>query len=363
MNPSQFYQWFEVIEEGFTDFKKWQAMGLAMISYGILKARCSQASLIAEELPEFGKASTVERRIQRWIANERIDTKEACVNWVKWVMENYEGDIAYLLVDESKLGKRIGCLMISLAFKRRAIPLIWKCYRADSAADYPKEGQVNLIVNMLSMILPVIPEEMQIIVQADRGIGNSSNLMKKIVELELFFLFRIQRTDNFTPKNGKRATLKSVAKPGEEWHAAGKLFIKNQVKCHVHIIWDEGHEEPWCVATNMEGLTGREYANRVWQEESFRDLKSGGWQWHKNLSRNPNTIERLLLPMTIAYAWCISLGVWFAQLDEAVQRKIDYIRKDVKYSIFRSGLRYFKRMFSLEERYLYFRIGPFLASS
>ena len=334
-----------------------------MISYGILKSRCSQASLIAEELPEFGKASTVGRRIQRWIANQRIDTKRACIAWVEWVMAKYRGERVYLLVDETKLRDRIGCMMISLAFEARAIPLIWRCYRANTATDYPAEGQVKMIASLLAAIIAVIPEDKQIIVQADRGIGNSSFLMREMEELGLNYLFRVRQEAIFIANNGEKAVLSSLAQPGEEWHGVGKLFSHKKVQCHVHCLWEEGQEEPWCLATNLEGLTGREYAKRVWQEESFRDLKSTGWQWQKNLSRNPDTLERLLLPMAIAYAWCISLGVLFYQLAPAIQRKIDYIRTKTKYSLFRQGLRCFKRMFSLDEKLPYLRIGPFCVST
>lgn len=358
MNQGQFYQWFQVMQQRFSDLKKWQVTGLAIISYGVLKARRSQASMIAEELPEFGKASTVERRIQRWIANQRIDTSKACTAWTKWIMEVYQGAWVYLLVDETKLSDRIGCIMVSLAFERRAIPLIWKCYRANSAADYPEEGQVGVIIKLLATILPVMPKGQQIIVQADRGIGNSSNLMGEIAEIGLFYLFRVPQTAVFIAENGEKAALGSLVEPGSEWHARGELYAIKRVKCHVHLLWEEGQEQPWCLATNLEGLTGREYAKRIWQEESFRDLKSGGWQWQKNLSRNPDTIERLLLPMTIAYAWCISLGILFYQLDTVMQRKIDCVRKKVKYSIFRQGLRYFKRMFLLDHELQYFQIGP-----
>lgn len=361
MNQEQFYQWFQVIQQRFPEMKKWQTIGLALISYGILKARSSQASLIAEELPEFGKASTVERRIQRWISNQRINISKICVPWTKWIMEAYRGEQVYLLVDETKLSDRIGCIMISLAFEKRAIPLIWRCYRANSSTDYPEEGQVGVITKMLTDILPVMPKKRDIIVQADRGIGSSSNLMSKIEKMGLFYLFRIQQAAIFIAENGEKAALSNLIEAGNEWHATGELFATHKVKCHVHILWDEEQEEPWCLATNLEGLSGREYAKRVWQEESFKDLKSGGWQWQKNLSRNPDTIERLLLPMVIAYAWCISLGVWFYQLEKTSQRMIDYVRKDVKYSVFRIGLRYFKRMFSLSNPLQYFQIGPFHA--
>lgn len=359
MNQEQFYQWQLEIQQHFPDLKKWQTIGLAMIIYGIMKAKRSQASLIAEELVEFGKASTVERRIQRWISNQRIAKKGLDTAWVKWIMEVYQGQNIYLLVDETKLSDRIGCMMISLAFRQRAIPLVWKCYRANSKADYPEDGQVGVIVKLLKIILPVMPKDRQIVVQADRGIGNSSNLMNKIAEMGLFFLFRVKQSSVFIADNGEQDTLGTLTQPGGTWYAEGILFTKRKIKSCVHVIWDKGQDEPWCLATNLVDLAGRDYAMRVWQEESFRDLKSGGWQWQNCLSRNPDTIDRLLLPMAIAYAWCISLGLLFYQLDETVQRQIDYVRKHVKYSIFRKGIRYFKRMFALDDELHYFQIGPF----
>ena len=188
MNPRQFYQWNQEIRKRFKGLKKWQAMGLGLISYGIIKARRSQASLIAEELPEFGKASTVERRIQRWIANTRINVQKTSQSWTQWVLGSYSGNQIYLLVDETKISDRIGCLMISLAIQKRAIPLVWRCYHANSAAQYPQEGQVQLIANLLKQVLAILPETKTVILEADRGIGHSSNLMREVSRIGSYFL-------------------------------------------------------------------------------------------------------------------------------------------------------------------------------
>lgn len=362
MNQKQFYQWFEEIRKRFSGLKKWQSLGLILISYGIIKSRRVQASLIAEELPEFGKASTVERRIQRWIANPRIKVWELSVNWLNWVLENYQGEHIYLLVDETKISDRIGCMMISLAVQNRAIPLIWRCYRANSAADYPDEGQVKMIGKLLQILLEAIPKDKIVIMEADRGIGNSSNMMREVSDLGGKFLFRVKKEAIFTTKEGLSTPLTELAVVGQEWHGKGTLFTKHrQVECEVHIHWEEDQDESWCLATNLSGLTGKEYAFRVWQEESFRDLKSGGWQWHISLIRNPTIVERLLLPMALAYAWCVSLGLLFLEQNKETQLVVDCVRKHIKYCAFRMGLRFFKRYLFLYPEKLTLTIGPFPA--
>ena len=107
-------------------------------------------------------------------------------------------------------------------------------------------------------------------------------------------------------------SLQEIAERGQTWQEKGTLFTQHCAvkECTVHILWDKDCDEPWCLATSLEGMTGSEYKLRVWQEESFRDLKSAGWQWQSSLLRNPEIAERVLLPMALAYTWCLSLGIF-----------------------------------------------------
>ena len=47
---------------------------------------------------------------------------------------------------------------------------------------------------------------------------------------------------------------------------------------------------------------------RMWEELTFRDCKSGGWQWRKSRVRNPERADMLWLAMSAAYARMLSLG-------------------------------------------------------
>ncbi len=49
-------------------------------------------------------------------------------------------------------------------------------------------------------------------------------------------------------------------------------------------------------------LTGWEYAQRMWIEEAFRDLKSHGWQVEDSDLTDPERMARLWIILVVAYA-------------------------------------------------------------
>jgi hypothetical protein len=344
MNLKPLYQWIETIRAHFPNLKKWQAVGLALFSYGIVQARQCQASQVAEALGEIGKADTVERRLQRWLANRGIGVTVCCQWWVRWVSHQFEGKRLILLVDETKLGDRIGVMLVSLAFEQRAIPLMWRCYMANSAADYPAEGQVKLIAGLLTSMLVWLPEGKAVVVQADRGIGHSSRLMRELKALGVAYLVRVKQNGTFTSRRGRSHAFGQLVKPGERHTLHGWVFTGRCRTKATLLLWERDCTEPWCLVTNDKTLAGADYACRVWQEESFRDLKSGGWQWQGSQVRDPEHAARLLLALAVAYAWTLTQGCFVLHADRALQREVMRGQKGPQYSVFRLGLRYLKRM-------------------
>jgi hypothetical protein len=250
-----------------------------------------------------------------------------------------------LLVDETKLGEWIGVLMVSLAFEGRAIPLMWRAYIANSKADYPSGGQVQTIAILLAKVLEALPADCRPIVEADRGIGNSSKMMRAVSRLGLSLVFRVKQSSVIRTRRGGKQRLSALAKPGEGWRGSGWLFnaAEDRVWMHVHILWEVGQAEPWCLATNEKALRATGYAVRMWQEESFRDLKSGGWQWQVSHIRQPQRAERLILVLALAYAWCLTQGIVARASEPALRRQV-ITGVQSGFSLFRDGLRFIKRM-------------------
>ena len=93
--------------------------------------------------------------------------------------------------------------------------------------------------------------------------------------------------------------------------------------------------------TNDKQLSGHEYAKRNHQEQSFRDLKSGGFRWESSRVKCPQPMRRLVALLALAYAWMISLGCHAVEQGCASPLIGKGKKKRRKWSLFLEGLVYF----------------------
>lgn len=353
MNHELLYQWIELIRRHFHNLGKWQATGLALYSYGVVLAGHCQGSKVSEALAFYGRIPSIERRLRRWLSNARFDLAMCTQVWIQWVWSSLDTPCAVLLVDETKLADRVGIMKVSLAYEKRAIPLVWRCYRANSALDYPQQGQVLMVWGLLARVIAVLPADARPIVQMDRGLGHSSAMLKALKRLGIRFQVRVKQTTTFTSRRGHTCLLQDLVKPGEQITCHGTIFrYGKRVKGTVHLIWELNQMEPWCLVTNDPQVRGAVYALRMWQEESFRDLKSGGWQWQCSYVTSPDHAHRLLFVLALAYAWMLTQGCFVLNGDPAIQREV-FDGKHNKYSIFRTGVRFFRRMIHVHSEKIY----------
>lgn len=330
----------EEIQRRFAHLGKWQARGLALFSYGVVQAEHSWLSKIAERLPEWGSPVAVERRLQRWLDNPRLSLELCWKAWVSWLLACFDSEEWVLLVDETHLSTHLGVMMVGLAYRRRCIPLYWRCYRPNA---YPPEGQVEMIKEMLTRLHSWIPSHKQVLVQADRGIGTSPALIRAVEGLGWRYLFRVQNHTKVIPRNGHARALGQLVRPGEQWRGQGVVFKKRgRIQAQVWVLWQSGQPEPWCLVTNDPYVSGEVYALRVWQEEGFRDLKSGGWQWQRSYIWQPAHAERLILVLALAYAWVLTQGTLLLHADPLVRSRITRGKRR-RYSLFREGLRFIRQ--------------------
>jgi len=341
LSTKEVYQWFKEIHERLR-LGKWQACGLAILSLGVVLSERSTLSKIAEKLGMAGKADSVERRLQRWLSNPRIVLEECCRRWAEWVFESLvENERIILLVDLTKLGEWLDVLVVGLAYRKRCIPLAWRCMKGQQEWD---EAQVAIIGELLRWIAPAVPEGYIPLVEADRGIGNSSALARLVAGMGWHFLFRVRDNVRVRLADGSERCLADLIQCGKQWSGTGEVFKKGGwIPARIHLIWKRSMDEPWCIITNAPDADGCWYAARIWQDESFRDLKSGGWQWQRSHVRLTDHAERLILALALAYAWTLSLGTRAVRAGKTALRHITRGHRRT-YSIFRLGLRYLSHL-------------------
>lgn len=336
---AQVYHWAREIDERM-ELGAWQAKGAALFSLGIVWSEHNWTSKVAERLGWFGQLTSMERRLQRWLDNERIDVAANCQAWSRWVFDSLvDSKQVVLLVDLTKVGHRMDILMVGLAYRKRCIPLAWHCMTGNEPWS---ENQVDIILRLLGLIAPVVPTGCIPLVQADRGIGNSSRLLRGIAAMGWHYLVRVKGAAVMRQTTGEEAPLQSLIEGRSHWSGKGHIFkSKGWLPVYVHLLWRGRMKEPWCLVTNAAWVDGSVYATRMWQEEAFRDLKSGGWQWQRSHIKHPDHADRLLLAMTLAYGWVIALGTYAIRAGAVVRHRLSHGKRR-SYSVFRLGLRYFR---------------------
>jgi hypothetical protein len=344
MNLKQVYQWSDEIARHFLKLSKPQVFNLAAASLGVIAARDCRLALVAEELSVLGKAESVERRLRRLLDNDHLE-REACQKaWIRWVLRHFQAEAIVLVVDETKLGVHLATMMVGLAYRQRCIPLAWRCYPAQGTGPYPPEGQVALIVDLLRQVDEVLMGQMAVCVQADQGIGTSPDLMRAVQALGWHYLFRIQGSCHVLLDGWQDCEVRSLVEKGGYWAGRGQVFKGDgwSLTMDLRLIWEAGYDQAWYLATNQPLLEGHEYGQRNWAEQSFRDLKSGGWKWDDSQVWQADHAERLILILALAYACILNYGSLEADTTQAVRAN----RKRVhpRLSIFRMGMRTVKEV-------------------
>lgn len=342
MHPSLLYQWTENLATNLFCLNSWQVENLALFSLGVIRAESSQQMQIARQVACGEAVASAERRLRRFIANDKVLLPAFFADWTSWIMRRLETETITLLVDETKLGDKLAIMMLGVAYEGRCIPLAWRCYAANSASGYPAEGQVEMIHMLLTWVKDSLPRNKKVLLLADRGIGTSPELCRRVDALGWHYLFRVTKQSKIITDDGEFAIYEQVD-VGGSWAASGLIFKKRGlIPAHARTVWTYGYDEPWALVTNDPSLTGYEYAQRNWQEQSFRDLKSGGWHWSSSRIRHPDHMARLLMILVLAYTWVLGIGSYAVHWGRArplIRRPNGELRR--QWSLFKDGLQLF----------------------
>lgn len=307
MNSRRLYQWVRRESKGWAGVSRHFRENVVVFSRAAACAQSSQIRGIAGYAP--GQADSQRRRLQRFVKTEQ-PLGLFFVGWTRSVMRALSSKTVVLVVDETKLKDKVGVMLVGVVYQGRCIPLAWRVYRANDKAAYPAEGQARMIIRLLKIIRAGLLPHTQVRVLADRGIGTSPLLMRGIMGLGWTFLFRVTRLSKIVLPDGSAVCFyDQVTQPGQSYTASGHVFKKRgHIPAHVRVLWGQHAKAQWALVTNDATLSGWEYAQRMWVEEAFRDLKSFGFRLEDAWLEVPARIAHLLILLVVAYAWLLIWG-------------------------------------------------------
>ena len=336
-----YHTWIAQIRELQADKRITQIRNFVWLMIGIYKSRSVHLSKVAGKIPGPAKLVSVTRRLSRFLDNPAIQVREwyepIARQWLN-AQSNWLGQIR-LIVDGTKVGFGHQLLMVSIAYRKRAIPIAWtwtKHVRGHSTASQQ--------LALLAYVRTLIPRKTPVFLVGDTEFGS----VAVIEQLEKWrWFYTLRQKSNTLVRIGRRTAWHAFAthiqKPGQTiWLGQGYLTQKSVCATSLLLDWQVGEKEPWCLATNLSDLSSalQYYKRRMWIEEMFADMKKHGFDLESTMLHTFQRLSRLTLAVAYLYVWLISIGVRtiHAGLRHLIDRKD---RRDL--SIFQIGLRFIQR--------------------
>jgi hypothetical protein len=343
----------QVQEDLLPDLHGHQSKALADISFAMTIADHCRAGRLAVAVPGDARPASVRRRIERTLANDRLDPQSVWPQLARAVLGQRAGASIVLILDETPNHNDLRCMKITMAYRQRALPIGCVCY---TLGGQP-EPMPELIIGLFHQVAACLPEGAEVTLLADRGLA-WPRIVDACGELGWHFVIRLQGQTKVRTAEGTECSATELApNPGDHWWGQAEVFKKSGWRtARVAACWEKDQVGPWLLVSDRPegGRLFRRYATRVWTEQLFRDEKSQGFHGEQSHVTDPRHAARLVLLIGLATYLILALGSRVIQA--GLRRWLESTRQRML-SLFTIGMRWM--MFCLtHERSLPNNLSP-----
>lgn len=245
-------------------------------------------------------AQSHQRRFSRWLHNPRINVQRLYSPLIAAALVNWGVSSITLIEDTSMLWDQYCLIRLSVQYRGRAIPLVWRVIRHGSSSI-----RFDVYQAMLKRAERLIPQGVEVCFLADRGFADTALMRYLRDELKWHFRIRV-KSDSW------------IHRPGMGWKqlnhyhlALGEVILLHGVMLtkthrftgvHLALARDPLSQQRWMVVSDESTTlqTFREYSERFQIEEELLDEKSNGFQLEHSEIRSAPALSRLCFVMAIA---------------------------------------------------------------
>lgn len=314
---------------------------MAWLMTGIFESKSVYLSKVATKIPSQAKVPSLTRRMRRFLDNDAVrvrDWYEPIALGLLQAAANSVREIR-LIIDPTKVSARFQKLGISLAFRRRALPIAWTWLKG------PKGHSSTWVqLALLAYVHKLIPSGIPVSLVGDTEF-ESGKVIQQLEKWGWRYVLH-QKSNNQVKIPGQEDWQNFgdlVQRPGESrWVTGALLTRKYALPVNLLAYWKIGEEHPWLLATNFpsQRAAWQAYKRRMWIDESFGDLKGHGFDLEKTRLRHFLRLSRLVLAVALLYVWLVTKGSQV--IKQGKRHLVDRSdRRDL--SIFQIGLRFIDR--------------------
>jgi len=312
------------------DIRAFSTLGWALV--GLLMSHHVSLNRWCQHRPAEVKAESKVRQLSRWLHNPRIDVAAIYRPLIRTALQDFAGEKMVLGLDTSQLWECFVIIRISLIYRGRAVPLVWRVIASGSATVGYEEYET-----LLERADDLLPQDAQVLFLADRGFVHLE-LWRKLSQLSWYFRIRVKQATLVQHADGRKTKISRLMPPKGEARFMHNLWLSELCFGPVHLALahvqtKEGYEQWAIVSDEKTDLhTFDEYGLRFDVEENFLDDKSNGFQLESSLIREAQALSRLGLILAIGTLYLVATGTGVVAL--GLRRLVD--------SHWKRGLSYFK---------------------
>lgn len=240
-------------------------------------------------------AQSHQRRFSRWLHNPRINVHKLYSALIQAALSRWEVSSITLIEDTSMLWDEYCLIRLSIQYRGRAVPLVWRVIRHGSSSV-----RFEVYQTMLKRASRLVPAGVSVCFLADRGFADTTLMHYLRDELHWHFRIRVKHNswicrpgkgwiqlNQYHLNLGEVVLLHGVALTKTQ--TLGGLHLALARDCLTQQVWMVVSDEP----TTLQTL--REYGERFQIEEELLDEKSNGFQLERSEIRCAPALSRLCL--------------------------------------------------------------------
>ena len=249
---------------------------LALMICGVIGARHAQLPQIVSHTPG-GRANdaSVEKRFRRFLRQEGVTYQRWMLPVAQELLARLSSQPLVLVIDGSTVGRGCIALMVSVLYRKRALPLVWLVIRGS-------KGHLSddLHRAVLTQLDGLIPAEAQVVVMGD-GEFDGVTFLQALEQRQWKYVCRTASNITVHTTVGSLLVEDLRGKRGESQAVEEvKITAEQYGPVAVTAVWEEAYDKPLYLVTNRSDLDQAvvNYRQRAQIETFFADQKSRGFQ-------------------------------------------------------------------------------------
>ena len=316
-----------------------QLTNLSLLVFGLFAAGNCQLPRIAAKLPLLTGAASLTQRLRRLLMNPALAPTKLYQPVAGFLLSCFTGGSVRLILDATDLGGRLPVLFVAVAYRGRALPLLWRMLPAMGCSEFAEQKA------LLCGVATLVPPGVGVTLLADREYGSVA-MTRWCLAHGWHFCLRVKKNRWLIQADGQRKQIGSLPlAPGGRLFIAGvRLPALPEQSLSLCCGWsrDNKDDEPWYVLSDLpaDHHVLATYAVRFHVEEMFRDFKEFGFRLETTRLCDPERVSRLLLCVCLAHVWLMNAGVWVSK--RGLRRQVDRHKKR-QLSYFQIGWRFLEK--------------------